>query len=174
MEIILYVIRGSNYIIDNDGLLKKIHLEEEMEFFNELTKNNACVIGKNTSKVINQKFMASTDRDLFVLRHKQKAPDPGARVFYKDSIMKLLSCVEQKGHNKVFIIGGENIFNQFLEEKFVLLDKIIIVEINELFHGTKFFLPLDEEKWKKKKMIRECLKGRKNSHSFKIFEYTRS
>ena len=118
--------------------------------------------------------MASTDRDLFVLRHKQKAPDPEARVFYKDSIMQLLSCVRQKGHKKVFVIGGEKTFNQFLKEELVLLDKIIITEINEPFHGTQFFLPLNEKDWKKKRMIRECLQGPKNSHSFKIFEYTRS
>lgn len=125
------------------GLNNKLpwYFKEDMTYFKNLTKgagNNAIVMGKNTYQSINK---ALPFRDNIVLSTSlQDLPD---QFLLCKSIKELMNLVDEKNYDEVWIIGGSNIYKQFIY-MFEYINKIFITHIDSSYNCDTFFPELPE------------------------------
>ena len=173
MELIGIVAHSSNYIIGNKNKLPGWKLPADMMHFKKMTIGNACIMGRKTYESFDEKYRPLPDRDNIVLTHKPGIVDPALRVFEKSSILKALSVAEEHNHTKCFIIGGAEVYKQFLKEEVAPINKFIVTEIKALFEGDTLFPGLNPNIWKRNRLLLEKRADEKNSHDFEIWEYVK-
>lgn len=118
------------------------HLKTDMRYFKEKTINNTVIMGYNTFLSLpNQQPLV--DRRNIILTRKNVKID-GVEV--ANSIETALNLVKNTPTDEVFIIGGENVYKQFLP----LTNKVYVTKIYETSKADTHFVNLDELKgWKK-------------------------
>jgi len=125
------------------GLNNKLpwSFKEDMTYFKNLTKgagNNAIVMGKNTYHSINK---ALPFRDNIVLSTSlQDSPD---QILLCKSIEELISLIDEKEYDEVWIIGGSMIYTQFLYMP-EYISKVYITQIEQNYSCDTFFPDLPE------------------------------
>ena len=117
-------------------------IKEDMKRFVELTKgkgNNGVIMGKNTYISIGK---ALRERVNYVLSSSLKDEDN------KINILKEFKEIEKldKNLDEIWVIGGSEIYNLFLEKEMV--DELYITEIERDFKCDCFFPNIDLNKWK--------------------------
>lgn len=87
-----------------------------------------------------------------------------------NSIEKALDIAREENPEKVFVIGGGQIYKQAIESD--LLDEMVITTVHDSFEGDAFFPEFDESKWK---VIKEEFydKDEKNAYDYTIRWYER-
>lgn len=134
-----------NYGIGKDNKLPW-SLKGDMKFFKEKTlqvkekgKHNAVVMGRKTWESLPGKYRPLPDRINVVLTTKPNYTASGATVCGSiDEAIDLLEGDEMA--EKIFFIGGAEIFNQAL----AIVDGIYITEIKSKFDCDKFFPEIPE------------------------------
>lgn len=126
------------------GLLNKLpwKIKEDMKRFVELTKgkgNNGVIMGKNTYLSIGKPLK---DRINYILSSSLKDEDN------KINILKEFKEIEKldKNLDEIWVIGGSEIYNLFLEKEMV--NELYITEIEKDYDCDCFFPNLDLNKWK--------------------------
>lgn len=130
----LIVAVDKNWAIGKNGDLLA-HIPLDMKHFKEKTMNNLVVMGRKTLESFpGQKPLVN--RTNLVLTRNTSYSANGVEIFH--SIQELQKRLD--GHDNVFIIGGGEIYHEFLR----YCDEAIVTYIHQEFEADTFFPNLDE------------------------------
>ncbi|MDO4720868.1 MAG: dihydrofolate reductase [Peptostreptococcaceae bacterium] len=121
---------------------KLLHsIPEDMKFFKEKTSGQVVVMGRATLESL-PGGKPLKDRINLVLTRKGGADLEGA--VFCSSIEEVLQRVRQYSGKEVYIIGGEQVYRQFLPH----CESCFVTKMEASFPADKFFENLDEsEDW---------------------------
>lgn len=145
MEKIIIAAVSKNRVIGRDGKIPW-HLKEELIHFKNTTTGFPVIMGRKTWDSL---IKPLENRLNIILTRKTDFSFSHSNVVIYNSISEALSYCEVKNFQKVFIIGGQEIF----EESLPFADKMIISEINIEVDGDRFFPDIDLEKWELKSSV---------------------
>ncbi|MGB0428243.1 MAG: dihydrofolate reductase [Flavobacteriales bacterium] len=130
---------------DNDLLW---HIPEDMRHFKETTSGHIVITGRKNYDSIPERFRPLPNRTTIVLTRQ----DPG--LYPPHPNLKLAKTLDdafaqakaiKTPEQKVFIIGGGELYRQVLEAD--LVDELWYTEVFEAFEADVFFPNLDFTKW---------------------------
>lgn len=136
--------------VDNNwaiGLNNKLlcYLPKDLEMFKKTTLGQIVIMGGNTLRSMQN--YASPRHDPLPGRHKivitrQKNFNPKiSEANDVDSALSIAQTITECNPliTKIFVIGGESIYRQFLEKD--LVDRVILTHIDHKFEGADAFFP---------------------------------
>lgn len=172
MEIV--VATDENYIMGNSltNSLPWGHLPNDMIFFKELTQNHIVIMGRKTWDSLPEKQKPLKNRiNIVVTRNEDfTLEDENCYVCYdKDSVLRTLNNI--KDDKRVFIIGGEQIYNMFLEDVQIIHHNLIKVE-TEFDNEHSIFFPFENAKLKNIELVKIMEPDERNRYSLHIYKYT--
>lgn len=131
---------SSNYVIGKDGEIPW-KSERELFHFKNSTMGLPILMGRKTWETL--KNPLKNRLNIILSRN----PDfsffhPNVVIF--NSISDAIKYCEKENFEKLFIIGGEEIFNQMI----TLADEIILSVMNFEIDGDQFFPKIETNKWK--------------------------
>lgn len=146
----------NNAIGNNNRLLW--HLPEDLKRFKEITTGHTIIMGRKTFESLPGLL---PDRYHIVITRNESFNVEDERVTVAHSIEEVLCSL--KDEEEYFIIGGGEIYSQFLP----YAEKIYLTAVDEEFQADTFFPDIDYTKWKVAEKI-ECTQKDKNSlpHTF--------
>ncbi len=116
-------------VIGKDGKIPW-YLPSDLKHFKEITSGHTVVMGRKTFEALGRPL---PERRNVVLTHSNAIDVPGVEVAHsKDDVLAL---------GDVFIIGGENVYKQFLE----VAERLYITEIAFEVDGDAFFPAWDHQ-----------------------------
>ena len=107
-------------------------IPEDMKFFKEKTIGNVVVMGRETFESLSGKNPLK-DRVNIVLTRSESFNDD--RLIICNSIDEVLNELQKYENDKIFIIGGESVYKQFLS----YCDELYITKIYNRYEADKFF-----------------------------------
>jgi dihydrofolate reductase len=133
------------------------HISADLKYFSKLTKgigNNAVVMGNKTWKSLPSNE-GLANRDNFVLTKTNKFD-----MLINDKLIKTFSSFQEflnyinlnAIYKEIWIIGGAEIYKQFLDAK--VINKCLITYIDKDFECDTFFTPLKSSVWKETERVR--------------------
>ncbi|MBQ5999135.1 MAG: dihydrofolate reductase [Treponema sp.] len=123
----------NNRVIGNKSKIPW-NIPEDLHRFKELTMGNAAIFGRKTFESIGK---ALPGRCCIVL---SKDPDYCPNDAKKaDSLKEAVTIAESAGFNKIFICGGQSVY----EEGIKYADLIYATEVSGNFNGDRFFPKID-------------------------------
>ncbi len=141
------------------------NIKEDLQYFSQMTKgkgNNAVIMGRNTYTSLKKAGLPG--RDNFVLSSSLQLNFPIQEERYKmathhtvrtaANIESVLLMCSANNYDTVWVIGGGNIYRQFLELK--LIDKCYVTLIHKLFECDATFPLLDVAEWRIEKKTDLC------------------
>lgn len=136
MRISLIAAVGRNFEIgkDNDLMWK---LPNDMKFFKNTTVGHPVIMGRRNWESIPPKFRPFADRLNIILSRNEALEAPGAAVV--DTIEDALQLAEQTHTDLVYVIGGAQIYQLFLERG--LADELLLTHVEGAFPGADAFFP---------------------------------
>lgn len=162
--LIVAVAKPNNGIGKDNDLLWR--LPGDMKFFREQTTGFPVVTGRKNYESIPEKFRPLPNRDnIIVTRQDIKYPN----AFVCSSLEAGIELAKEKNQEKIFIIGGGQIYKQCLEQN--LVNKMLITWVDAELEADTFFPEFDSSKWtitKEKKNNPDD----KNPYAYTITEYT--
>lgn len=139
MKFKLIVAMCKNRGIGNLNSLPWPKFKTDMDFFSRLTtgnKKNAVVMGKNTFKsVISKNKRPLKERENLVLSTTKKRTHYKG-VYFFNEISSLIKYCFTKQYEEVWIIGGEKIYDQFLNLD--IIDEIYLTYIENEYECDTF------------------------------------
>ncbi len=126
MKIKLITAHDKNLLIGKENKLPW-SLPEDLEHFKDTTSGNIIVMGKNTFKSLGKPL---PNRINAVLSRTMKT-ESGIELFRDIKSLETIYGAEKE----IFIIGGTEIYKQFLP----IADELIVTEILEEFEGDAYF-----------------------------------
>lgn len=140
---------NNNGIGLNNALPWKI--SSDLKKFKNLTvgnKNNAIIMGKNTWLSLNKSLPMRDNLILTTtLEVDSKDSDNNIAKSFKNEFL-LKEFLKNKQYDELWVIGGENIYDLFLNKTNIFnVNKIHITYIDEEFNCDRFFPQLDQEKF---------------------------
>lgn len=136
MELAIIVARAKNGVIGVNNTLPW-RLPEDLKHFKNTTLGHPIIMGRNTWESLGKALPGR--RNIVVSRNPDyEATD--AEVF--ESIDDAIDACS--GSDKVFIIGGAQIYDEAL----IYVDKLIITEVDIEVDGDAYFPNVDEMLWK--------------------------
>lgn len=123
-------------------------LKQEIKYFRDVTSKttssgniNAVVMGRRTWESIPAKFRPLSNRlNVVLTRQKQEGESSDDDVIYSSSLEEAFKSLEQypKNIEKVFIIGGADVYNQC-----IIADKVKHILLTEIRSTT----PIEMDTW---------------------------
>lgn len=124
------------------------NIKEDLKIFSKLTRgnnNNAIIMGRNTFESLPNNFLPK--RDNLILSSSiiidEKREDNIIKTF--DNIDTIIEFCNSKNYQEVWIIGGQLIYESFIQKNIV--NKLFITKINKKYLCDKFFY-YNEKDWK--------------------------
>ncbi len=115
------------------------HFKNDMKFFRETTTGGTVVMGRKTFDSLPK--VLPNRRNIVISRNENLEIDGAEVCGSVEAAVEL--C---KNDEKVFIIGGGNIYSQFLE----LADRLYLTEVDAVCDDADTFFPeFDKSAWKK-------------------------
>lgn len=143
MELILIAGVARNGVIGNKGKLPW-HYSADLKRFKKITVGHAVIMGLGTYKsLVGYLGGPLPDRTNIVLSLDKDEKLSGA--ITASGIEDAVSKAVKAGHEKIFIIGGQTIFEQFISKN--LVDKLELTIIDKDYEGDAFFPKIDFSKW---------------------------
>ena len=156
-EIIIIAAMSENRVIGKNNTLPW-SIKEDMAHFKKLTKGYPCVMGRKTWESLPVKPLPER---LNVIVSSTMTADSSISQDVK-IFSSLSAAVEDcSKYEKVFIIGGEAIYNQAL----IMANKIELTVVHKQYEGDAFFPEIDETLWRKS--------NTENFDTFSFITYTR-
>lgn len=126
MKLIIIAAHDPNLVIGKDGCLPW-HYKEDLKFFKKTTMGYPLLMGRIVFEELNEKPLPGREA---VVLSKSKSY---SHVPTFSNISDALEFLNDK--EKVFVIGGGEIYRQMME----VADELIITEIHETYEGDTFF-----------------------------------
>ena len=165
MELCIIVAVSENGVIGKDGEMPW-HVPGDLEHFRKTTDDHPVIMGRvtfegilhslgkplpnRTNVVLTSRNINSDHDNVILVNNMEDAVEEAAR-----------AAVERHdGADRIFIAGGESVYEQFLPQT----ERLVITEIKEEYEGDAFFY-VNENSW-------NCI-NRIGKENFTIFEYER-
>lgn len=126
MTLAAIVAHDPNLVIGKDGDLPW-HYSEDLQYFKKITMGHPLIMGRVVFEELNEKPLPGREN---IVLSRTKTYD---HVPSFPSFDKALEYVQ--GEELVFLIGGGEIYRQFLDR----VDKLYVTEIHETYEGDTFF-----------------------------------
>ena len=136
MIISLIAAMGRNRVIGKDNSLPW-KLPEDMKRFKELTLGKPVIMGRKTFESIGKPL--PNRKNIILTRYKNYKAKECIVVHSVEEALKTI-----KGNEEVMVIGGEQIFREFLQKA----DKMYLTFIDEYFEGDTYFPEYNKDEWK--------------------------
>lgn len=151
-----------NWGIGKEGKLLT-HLPGDLKYFKEMTKGKVVVMGRATFESLPGK-KPLPDRVNIVL---SRNPEFSGDCIHCKSMGELFKVLENYDMEDVYIIGGEDIYRQFLP----YCDCHLVTKIDSCFEADKHFENLDVRG--DLELTNESCENEENGHKYKFLEYRR-
>jgi len=138
VEIIIIAAVAQNNVIGYQGEMPW-HSREEFKHFKNTTMGSPMIMGRKTFESIGKPLPGR--KSIVISRNEEYNPHPEVVSF--NSLEKAIEFCEKSSFEKVFIIGGANVYEQF----FPLADKLIISEMKLTPDGDSFFPIINHDEW---------------------------
>lgn len=125
-----------NWGIGNKGELL-ISIPADMKMFREETTGNVIVLGRKTMETF-PGGKPLPNRDNVVLSRKSDLKIPGATVVH--DISELMEVLKQYDSNRVYVVGGETIYEQLLP----YCDTVHVTKVDRAYEADAHFPNLDQ------------------------------
>lgn len=130
------------------------HFRNDMKFFKETTTGGTVVMGRKTFESLPK--VLPNRRNIVISRNENLEIDGAEVCSSVEAAMQL--C---KNDEKVFIIGGGNIYSQFLE----YANKLYLTEVDAACDDADTFFPaFDKSEWKREVLAEHNENGIKYQH----------
>lgn len=141
MEKILIAAASKNNVIANKGKIPW-HSREDLLHFQKTTSGFPVIMGRKTFETLN---VPLSDRmNIVVTRNKSYRLNPNVVICY--SLQEAVDFCKNENFEKVFIIGGGEIFSQIIDDS----DQIILSKMDFKAEGDTFFPNIDLNLWEEK------------------------
>lgn len=140
MKQIIIAAHDPNLVIGKDGSLPWRY-KEDLKFFKNTTMGHPLLMGRVVFEELNEKPLPG--REAIVLSKSREYE----HVPTFKSINEALEYLKANDYEKVFIIGGGEIYRQMMDKA----DEMIITEIHESYDGDTYFPEYRDtigEKWR--------------------------
>ena len=158
MIISIIVAMSKNRVIGKDNNMPW-HLSEDLKNFKKITTGKTIIMGRKTYESIGKPL---PNRKNIVLSSKLEDEN----IVVVKNIDEALSL--SKKDSEVFIIGGEDIYNQTVH----MATKLYLTTIDNNIDGDKYFPEIDLLNWRMVDSFK-CKKNKFNSHNFTSQIFTR-
>ena len=159
MEIILIAAVSKNKVIGKQGGIPW-KIKEDLSFFKEKTLNSPIIMGRATYNSIGRPL---PNRLNIVMTRSAKNTEGVIEVTSVETAIEAASI--NKNSSRVYIIGGENIYKEFIP----IAHKMIITEVNlHIEDGDAFFPEWNISEWKEQSRDQR----EENGIEFSFVEYT--
>lgn len=138
-------------------------LSEDLKNFKKITENNYIAMGRKTFESIGRPL--PNRKNIILTRDKEYKQD---KCLIVHSVQDILNFSESKPHYEIFIIGGAQIYKEFLP----YADRLYITEVNAELTDLDAFFPHWNQQEYKRIGHKEFSKDEKNefSFNFSVFE----
>lgn len=137
-EIIIIVAFSKNgRIIGNNGRIPWT-LPEDLQHFKELTTGNAIIMGRKTFESIGR--VLPERMNIVVTRNKDFCVEDA---YIAKSPEKAIEIAKNAGYKKIFICGGQQIYQQMMD----YADYIYATEVCGEYEGDAFFPEINENEF---------------------------
>lgn len=164
MSITLFLAASRNGVIGSNNDIPW-RLSADLKRFKQLTVGRFVVMGRKTWESLPKKPLP--DRQNIVLTNKVGYSAPGAIVFHS-----LNSIIKHKETTDIVIIGGEEIYKQFLP----FADKVELTIVDADIQGDTYFTNFTKPSWNtgwKLEHSEEFPSDDKNQYPYKFTTWTR-
>jgi len=155
-KIIISAISLNNVIGKNNRIPWKN--QEELNYFKETTLNYAVLMGRRTFDSLNKPL---PKRFNLVISREEYINDKPNNLFYFTSLSEAIIHADNLNVDKLFIIGGSEVYSQMINE----VDELLISRIPFEIEGDTYFPVINVKDWH--------LKEVKDFQSFKVESYLR-
>jgi len=139
LEKIIIAAVSKNRVIGRNGIIPW-HIKEELKHFKNTTTGFPVLMGRTTWESLNKPL---ENRINIILTTNPDFSFSHPNVVICNSIFDALSWCEENNYSKVFIIGGEQVFEDTLK----VADRMIISELKFDVEGDRFFPQIDLNEW---------------------------
>ena len=161
MEIILIAAVSKDKVIGKQGGIPW-KIKEDLSFFKEKTLNSPIIMGRATYNSIGRPL---PNRLNIVMTRSAKNTEGVTEVTSVEKAIEAASI--NRDSSRVYIIGGENIYKEFIP----IAHKMIITEVNlHIEEGDAFFPDWNISEWKEQSRDQR----EENGTRFSFVEYTRN
>lgn len=169
MKISLIVAKDSRNGIgkDNDLLW---HLPADMKFFKETTTGHIVLMGRKNYESIPEKFRPLPGRLNMILTHNKSFQAADCLIFHSVEDVLDWKNVNKEDERTLFIIGGGEIYRQFLKANQV--EEMFVTQVDAAFDADTFFPEIDEAVWQKE-LVLGYSADEKNKFGFRVYRYTK-
>lgn len=160
---IIVAMDAENGIGKNNDLMWD--LPNDMRFFKEKTSGSVVIMGRKNYDSIPEKYRPLSNRTNVILSRDNNLKVDGCLVFNN-----LKDCLAhfQNTDEKLFIIGGGEIYRLALQEK--CIDEMYISHVASTFSADVFFPEFNPMEWKTKVILTQEIDN-KHAHSFITKQY---
>ena len=139
-EIILVTAMGRNNVIGLGGDIPwRGKLPADMAHFQEVTMGGVVVMGRKTWESIPPKYRPLPGRANIVLTRDPTYDTRGGAYVISDA----LSAITHAGGTHIYIIGGGEIYKQYLS----LADRLELTIVDTMIAGDAYFPSFNESEW---------------------------
>ncbi len=154
MELIIIVAISDNNVIGKDNSLLW-HLPNDFKRFKSITSGFPIIMGRKTFESIGSKPLPK--RENIVISSSLVKEEKN--LFVVNSLEKAIEKASTLKKNKVFIIGGAQIYNQSID----IVDKLDITKVDASFEGDTYFPTINLKDWQ---LVSEEKHPRDEKHLF--------
>lgn len=138
MKISIVVATNLNNVIGSNNQIPW-KSREDLRHFKQLTTGHFILMGRKTFESIGK---ALPDRTNIVISRDENFSPDGCQIF--NNIEEAIKFSEEEKQEELFVIGGEQIYNETLPQSSNIYQTLVIS--NET--GDSFFPKLDEKEWR--------------------------
>ena len=114
------------------------HLPADLKHFKTLTEGHPVLMGRKTHEAIG---IPLPNRTNIIITHNADYQAPGCLVV--TSLEKAMACTATLSSPEIFIIGGAQVYQQFLPQ----IERIYLTIVHEEFDGDVYFPEMDTAAW---------------------------
>lgn len=140
MEKIIIAAVSENFVIGRNGKIPW-HSPEELNHFRNTTTGFPVIMGRKTWETLKEPLI---DRFNIVVTGNPGFSFSHPNVVICNTISDAFKLCENRGDQKIFIIGGEDIFKQTIP----VADKMIISRMKFEAEGENYFPLYNQSEWK--------------------------
>lgn len=132
---------SDNYVIANENGIPW-SIEKDYKHYKSTIKGNITISGRVTYEASGSK---PSGKKQVVLTRNENWSSEYDSVYKANSIDESIEIANELASDKqdIFVIGGENIYREFLE----IYDKMIISHIKGEYNGNRYFPKFNKEDW---------------------------
>jgi len=139
LEKIIIAAISKNKVIGKDGKIPW-HSKEELQHFKQTTMSFPVIMGRKTWEAIAKPLKGRLN---VVITRNSEYSTSFHEVTVFNSLEQAFGFFRTSIYDKLFIIGGGEIFSQVIDQ----VDSIILSEMNFEAEGNTFFPEIDGTKW---------------------------